>query len=320
MGEPRPDEGDCGTFPMQPAQTEAKYLKIGFEYGCSSPATHLGLRFEGQPSSGVDGKPFPADAWERSAFFRPKDFPLEVAGIKDPLDTRSLEAAFSEDVCAAEDRPPPSIEPEVAWRQVVLAAAAVTARWFVLHDTGGGPAATAKNPLGRRSQARGVHLFVGPSSACLNRDFSVAGSATRFEQLHHEFRGKMIHCELENLSAKRGTPPADPYTEFQYRAAALAYVFASYRAGEWLTVAAHISVDLGIPGGHEDPRGFDYGKLHRLISAMVGVQTAATYGLLADPTGKNSNEARYINTFPAQYGPPQEATVKAQASKAKKRR
>src|SRR5262249_20357704 len=159
----------------------------------------------------------------------------------------------------------------------LLAAPPVVAEWFVVHDTCGGRTPT-RPPTGGDSE---VHLFVGPDSIFLNREFTVMGGATKFEQTryHPEFRGKMIHCERENHSKKMGPAAEDPYTEFQYRMLALAYVFASYRAEAWLTVTAHIAVDLGIPGGHSDPRGFDYAKLYRTVSALVGMPASASYGL-----------------------------------------
>lgn len=308
-------QGECGTFPMQPADAESKQLEVGFEHGCSSAKTHLSLRFLHQPPSGVDGKPFPAASWEGSCFFLPEELALEVAGVKERPAPGLLDQAFSDRMCKDTSALEPTGPAEQAWAAIVLGAAPVTAQWFVVHDTGGGPAATIENPPGPKSGDRGVHLFVGAKSVYLNRDFSVAGSATLFEQTkyHPEFRGKMIHCEIENLSDEEGTPSKDPYSDFQYEKAALAYIFASYRAGTWLTVTAHIAVDLGIPGGHSDPRGFDFRRFYRIISAMTGMAASSTYGLLAEPTGKDYNDAAYLNTFPAQY----EGLKKAKLKKAK---
>lgn len=292
---------DCGTVTLQPPDAEAKYLVVGFEHGCTCPATHLGLRFHDQPASGVDGTAFPRQRWEASPYFTPDGFPIEVAGRRDDARRAELLAVYGGPRCLSEPRDPwmaPEIDP---WRDFLREAPRVVAEWFVLHDTGGGRCPT-RPPTG---EDRGVHLFVGPDGVFLNQEYTTAGSATRFEwaKYHPEFRGKMIHCELENRSQAPGTPTADPYTDFQYQMAALAYVFASYRAEAWLTVTAHIAVDLGIPGGHSDPRGFDYPKLYRIVSALVGMPAGSTYGLLADPTGKNANDADYINTFPAQYEP-----------------
>lgn len=317
MSHPKINHQKCGSVAMAPPEAEAKSLKIGFEYGCSCPKSHLALRFYHQPASGVDGTPFPGELWERSSFYHPLDSPLDVAGIKnrskadlvlDPVDENNQ--------CTIEDDVPMT-RASNPWRDVVLGAPPVTAKWFVLHDTCGGPAATAKNPPHHKSKARKVHLFVGPRVAFLNRDFSVEGTATKFEEHihHHEFAGKMIHCELENLSNEKGTPAKDPYGARQYELAALAYIFASYRAGEWLTVTAHIVVDLGIYDGHSDPRGFDYARYYRIVSSLVGMPAGTTYGLLKEPTGHDYNLEEHLNTFPAQYEPLRSGVVHRDAKK-----
>lgn len=189
-----------------------------------------------------------------------------------------------------------------------MRASKVSAQWFVIHDTGDSGNNGYPSPANYGNAGdSGVCLFVGwekKHGILLHRDYSNAGSATKFEQIHTEFRGKMIHVELlgHSSSIEQRNPP-DLYTDFQYKILALSYINASYRAERWLTVTAHIEVDRGIDGAHSCPRGINLNKLYDMISSMVGLSQGASFGILNARIGDGYNERDYVNTFPAQYGP-----------------
>ncbi len=179
----------------------------------------------------------------------------------------------------------------------------MTAPWFLVHDTGGGSSVPTTAP-GKKSADRGVHLFIGQGKVFLNHDFSTRHTATECEypQRHPEFDGKIIHMEILNSSLSITANPPDNYADKDYLFAALAYAYASYRSGDWLTVTCHLEVDRGYPNGHCDPRGFSFDKLYARIGVLIPSVAGKTFGILQARMGDGRNMAGMKNTFPAQYG------------------
>jgi hypothetical protein len=279
-----------GTVPLAAPNTPEQIIALGFEHGCPGADLHLGMRFLNQPGGALDGKPFPAAAWEQSPFFTPTTYSPDLAGIAGITASSLLPAPTPGSKTA------PTGVDAATWKGLVTQSKNVKAKWFLVHDTGGGYTPKTAPEGG----ASGIHLFIGPTRCFLNRDFSAAGSGTKFEKkVHHpEFKGQIIHVELENLSqvVKANPPPA----VYDYQSIALAYVFASYRAEEWLTVTCHMEVDRGIANGHSDPRGFSFARFYSTIGALVGV--SGTFGILDARMGNNTNQLSFKNTFPMQYG------------------
>lgn len=285
--------GENGERELQPSGEDGSTITVGFEYACPGVQEHLDLRFEGQPGTAVDGQAFPRSEWEQSPFFTPNEYPVELAGM----------VGVALDSIAPAPNPAMRDLPRIdsaKWKDLVSASAAVTAKWFLVHDTGGGSLPT-RAPTGG---AGGIHLFIGSGGIFLHHDFSTNHSGTKFEKrAHHpEFVGKIIHMEIVNRDQQLRANPPDVYGERDYYYAALAYVYASYRASEWLTVTCHLEVDRGISGGHSDPRGFSFDKLYRRIGVLVPSVAGKTFGILQARMGNNLNQLEMSNTFPAQYG------------------
>jgi hypothetical protein len=277
--------------PLKKSGTQGSTVTTGFEYGCPGVQEHLDLRFKDKPGTGVDGDAFPRTEWEQSPFFTPNEYPPELAGV----------VGVAPDSIAPKPNPDMKSLPKVdaaKWKDLVSKSAAVTARWFLVHDTGGGRVPTKAPTDG----SKGIHIFVGKGKQFLHHDFSTAHSGTKFESKHTEFRGKIIHLEIENTDQSVKANPKDNYDERDYYYTALAYVYASYRASQWLTVTCHLEVDRGIANGHSDPRGFSFAKLYRRIGVLVPSVAGKTFGILDARLGNNVNQANMSNTFPAQYG------------------
>lgn len=292
-----------GTIPLKPKGDPENALAVGFEHGCPGAAIHLGLRFKNQPGSAVDGQAFPAAEWEQSPFFVPTDYPVGLAGIIDEAPQPAPPVKPKPGAPAAPAVPAPAARTAASWKAELAKTGKVTAPWFLVHDMGGGGSVPGAPP-GKKSADRGVHLFIGKGKALLNHDFSTAHTATEceYKQRHPEFQGKIIHMEIANASQSTAANPPDTYPGDDYRFAALAYVYASYRAGAWLTVTCHLEVDRGYPGGHSDPRGFSFDKLYARIGLLVPSVAGKTFGILQARMGDGRNMAGMKNTFPMQYG------------------
>lgn len=280
-----------GTLPLKPKNDDDRLVRLGYEHGCPGRDVHLGMRFKNQPPGALDGQPFPAAAWEQSPYYITKDYPIELSGIKGMTKGQIRLVGTGGGQTPWFDRDD--------WRDKITKAPKVTASWFVVHDTDGGDVPT-KTPT---SGDKGAHLFLGKGKIFLNKDFSTQGTAVRFEwsMYHPEFRGHMIHCEVVNKSKDEGPYPKDVYAPSDYYYVAMAYVNASYRKGEWLTVTCHLETDRGIDGAHHDPRGFDFEKLYRIVGILVP-GADGTFGILNARVGDNLNQRDYKNTFPMQYG------------------
>lgn len=282
-----------GTVPLKPKSDDDRLVRLGYEHGCPGRQVHLDMRFKNQPAGALDGQRFPAAAWEQSPYYISADYPIDLAGIKGMTKGQIRMVGTGGGQTPWFDR--------ADWKDKITKAPRVTASWFVVHDTDGGGVPTA-TPKGGDSAA---HIFLGNGKVFLNRDFSTQGTAVRFEwtKYHPEFRGQMIHCEVVNTWTKGDEKsPKDYYPASDYHYVAMAYVNASYRKGEWLTVTCHLETDRGIDGAHHDPRGFDFEKLYRVIGVLVPGANG-TFGILNARIGDNQNQANYKNTFPMQYGP-----------------
>ncbi|APR78675.1 Hypothetical protein A7982_04022 [Minicystis rosea] len=292
MAQTRTGQGqNRGQLQLQRQGNPQANVDVGFENGCPGAQVHLGLRFQDKPGTGIDGTAFPRAEWEQSPFFTPNEYPVGLAGVAG-VDTASIAPPPNPAM-----RDLPKID-ATRWKDLVSRSAAVTAKWFLIHDTGGGGVPSRAPTDG----SRGIHIFIGAGRSFLNHDFSTNHSGTKFESHHSEFKGKIIHLEIANRDQQVRANPPDVYGEQDYYYAALAYVYASYRASEWLTVTCHLEVDRGFPNGHSDPRGFVFAKLYRRIGVLVPSVAGKTFGILQDRIGDNRNMVNMKNTFPAQYG------------------
>jgi hypothetical protein len=300
-----------GTVALPAKGSPEAALAVGFEHGCPGAAIHLGLRFYGQPGTAVDGKTFPAAEWEQSPFFVSADYPTSLAGVIDETAKPAPPAPKAKPAKGAPAPAPVAAPPRdaAAWKALLAKSARVTAPYFLVHDTGGGSSVPTTAP-GKKAADRGVHLFIGKGNAFLNHDYATPHTATECEypSRHPEFDGKIIHMEILNSSLSITPNPPDTYADKDYLFAALAYVYASYRAGEWLTVTCHLEVDRGYAGGHCDPRGFSFDKLYNRVGVLVPSVSGKTFGILQARIGDNTNQSNYKNTFPAQYGAVQRET------------
>ncbi|MEO7327833.1 MAG: hypothetical protein ABI193_04605 [Minicystis sp.] len=305
-----------GTLPLSSVEAQKK-LVVGYELGhCPGAAIHLALRSQGKPATALDGEPFPAALWEQSPKFTLSGQGILLAGIEAFSSKAQVMNGANEET---------ALDPAI-WKQALSNHMNVTARWFVVHDTAGLGVPTSRAQISRN--ASGTNMFMNQKKVFLNHDFSVNQRATKFENLHAEFAKMFIHIEMENPSTSvfvaNPPPPPDGYN---YGALALAYIFASYRAGRWLTVTFHLEMDRGIPSGHEDARGFLFSTFYKKIVAFMGgsfsflrtqppidifsqtpaqapaVPPGSTFGIMDERIGDGRNMASYLNTFPAQYGP-----------------
>lgn len=300
--------------PLAPVDTDGKKRVVaGYEYLCPGREKHLGLRYRDRPATGIDGDDFPMETWEKSPLFLGAELPFQMAmgltgragappGLKYPPDLAKNEAAQAALV--------PILKKWVLEKPV-------TAWWFVVHDTAS--LVPMQPQLVVRAAAKRIHLFVGLTAGkekhdgvVVQVDFGDKGNGAKFETLHPEFGGKLLHIELNHTADDKAV---EPCTEFQYDALLRLYLFASYRAGKWLTVASHREVDRGIavPGkggkpntGHWDPRGFDFERFYRMVAKAVGLPEDKTFGIMQSRHDfAKGSFLEHRNTFPVQYGPVQ---------------
>jgi hypothetical protein len=172
---------------------------------------------------------------------------------------------------------------------------APAARYLVIHDTSGPnygrrpfppdiDDSPRRNNLEHFKCGDGwerAHVIINRTGqALLGHDFSIPWRATKFERAVNfdgALKGLFLHVELlqPRRSAdgrRRGNdaqPPSPPFTDAQYDRLALMYVIASVRAEAWLVPAFHAAIDFGIPGGHDDPLGFDIEQFARSIDLVI---------------------------------------------------
>lgn len=174
---------------------------------------------------------------------------------------------------------------------------AITARYFVIHDTSTPNLTTASlfpssineptwsgNALGRwdRGSASVAHAFVNRAGESISPiPFGTASLGTKFEKQWtvdgaYPLRGLFLHVEL--VQPRRSRPPSttndalapDPgFTQAQYKRLALLYVVASHRAGRWLIPAFHAAVDAGLPDAHDDPQNFSLDEWAEAVDVLA---------------------------------------------------
>jgi hypothetical protein len=164
---------------------------------------------------------------------------------------------------------------------------AVSARYFVIHDTSGpnlrrfpanldGPARF--NNLGNFRCSDGWEL----AHAVINRggdifvghDFAVPWRATKFERAVRfgtDLKGLFLHVEMIQPRRGRGgtIAPTPGFTDAQYDRLALLYAMASLRADTWLVPAFHAIIDADIRNGHDDPQNFELASFARSLETLV---------------------------------------------------
>ena len=196
-------------------------------------------------------------------------------------------------------------------------AAAVRARYFVIHDTSApwlGDAAQfppddapALNKLAGYAGPNAVaHVFVNRLGATLlGHDFAVPWRATKLETqaIGSPARGLFLHIEL--LQPRRRDPAGGPkndalapqpgFTPAQYDALALLYTAASVRGGSWLVPGFHAAIDEGLNDAHDDPQNFSLDAFAAALGALRqrlgGPVAAATPEMQATPAAAPSAAA-----------------------------
>lgn len=167
------------------------------------------------------------------------------------------------------------------------------ARYFVIHDTsypvfaagrrfpkdidqsGWNRAMLHKLVAADRARAYGSHLYVDRAGHVLTSvDLREPRLSTKAERLRSELVGLFIAVECLQPRAldaggRDSRVPVPAFTAAQLDTLALAYVVASYRAKQWLIPAFHSAVDTGIPGAHDDPRGFDLKRWSARVAFWV---------------------------------------------------
>ena len=166
------------------------------------------------------------------------------------------------------------------------------ALYFVIHDTSSpeydadlfGPEIDrpdsrvnqlARHRAGEESVA---HVFINRLGASTTaQPYQTPWRATRTERcvVGPTSRGRFLHHEIiqpRRTSGRRHNndePPPVAITPEQLDRLALVYVAASIRAGQWLIPAFHATIDEGLPGGHDDPQGFDLAEWTQVLERTV---------------------------------------------------
>jgi hypothetical protein len=172
---------------------------------------------------------------------------------------------------------------------------APAARYFVMHDTSGPNYGHRSFPNDVDSTARfnnlknffcadgwgKAHVVVNRAGdMLLDHDFGIPWRETKFERATNfagALKGLFLHVEL--IQPRRSATghsryndaqaPSPAFTTAQYDRAALLYVIASVRAGQWLIPAFHAAIDDGIRNGHDDPMGFDIDSFANSLEIIV---------------------------------------------------
>jgi hypothetical protein len=165
-----------------------------------------------------------------------------------------------------------------------------SALYFVIHDTSDElPGTSFPNNINEASwplnnlQNRSVsaaHVFINRvGQSRTGHDYKVAHKATKRERkLDGALKGLFLHHELIQPRLKGGysfyaVAPQPGFTAATYDRLALCYIAASLRRGTWMIPAFHCVLDLGIPGGHDDPQNFDLfqwaGAIDRIASEIT---------------------------------------------------
>lgn len=166
------------------------------------------------------------------------------------------------------------------------------ALYFVIHDTSSpeynsdpfGPEIdqpdSRVNRLARHraGDSSVAHVFINRLGASTTaQPYQVPWRATRTERcvVGPTSRGRFLHHELiqpRRTSGRRhqnDEPPPIAITPAQLDRLALIYVAASVRAGRWLIPAFHGTIDENLPGGHDDPQGFELEHWVRTVERIA---------------------------------------------------
>jgi hypothetical protein len=214
-----------------------------------------------------------------------------LVGTPVAIDRRQIEAYLRANGIAAEDLGGSLSSP------LSRTSESLPALYFVIHDTSSpeydsrpfGPEidqpGSSVNDLSawREGESSKAHLFVsrlGTSTTAV--DYQIAWRATRTERcvVGVRSRGRFLHNELVQPRRTSGTrydndqPPAAAITKAQLDRLALLYVAASVRGGRWLIPAFHATIDEGLPGGHDDPQGFDLAQWARSLERTIAAINA----------------------------------------------
>lgn len=130
----------------------------------------------------------------------------------------------------------------------------------------------------RAGNASAAHVFTNRLGASTTaQPYEIPWRATRTERcvVGPRSRGRFLHHELiqPRRTSGRYYPndqhPDPAITPAQLDRLALLYVAASIRAGRWLIPAFHAGIDDGLPGGHDDPKGFELEAWTRAVERTV---------------------------------------------------
>ena len=134
--------------------------------------------------------------------------------------------------------------------------------YFVIHSTDGNLKDDKLNKFVSDKKTGGGHAYVNKQGAVFKiwEYNSPKGWATRAERSENkaDLRGKLVNIEL--VYGESESP-----TEAQYQALADIYIESQKLFKKWLPIAAHREIDRGIPGGHSDPKGFDFNYFYSVL-------------------------------------------------------
>jgi flagellum-specific peptidoglycan hydrolase FlgJ len=169
-------------------------------------------------------------------------------------------------------------------------------RVFVVHETVGEGVYASLEAFrkGAKKDTR-VNMFIGrrPGDYYVGRDFEISRSgAKRFNNASKGFVSVELVTQLNNPT----------YTDSQYEALARAYIMASYRAGRMLQVVPHREIDRGVPGGHNDPRSFDWERFYGTVNRMLGLPESTTYGVLQERAKIGNQKAHRTPRYDPERG------------------
>jgi len=143
--------------------------------------------------------------------------------------------------------------------------------YFVIHSTDANIKDDKLNKFVSDKKTGGGHAYVNKQGTVYKIwEYNDAnGWATRSERSEYkaDLRGKLVNIEL--VYGKSESP-----TEAQYQALADIYIETKNIFKKWLPIAAHREIDRGIPGGHSDPKGFDFDHFYTVLKTKkVPIET-----------------------------------------------
>ena len=134
--------------------------------------------------------------------------------------------------------------------------------YFVIHSTDGNLKDEYLSKLVNDKKTGSGHAYINKQGSIFKiwPYNSVNGWATRSERSEKkpELRGKLVNIELVYGASESPT-------EDQYKVLADIYIETKSLFNKWLPIAAHREIDRGIPGGHSDPKGFDFNHFYSVL-------------------------------------------------------